>query len=436
MPWTPLHAALGEATAELDFALIERACGRAIRENTGLDWKQVLPLTAGRDDQSARQHQQVELAKDVAAMANSGGGMIVYGVAEVRSAGTSAADHIQPVGAVDETTFRAIRQVAGTLVYPPVTGLQLLPLGPAGHPDDGVLVLLVPDSAEAPHLVHPSNGRDWFGAPYRHGPDTEWMVERQLATAYAARETGRRRRAEGFDARFDTFTSTLPGDSHVRWVVAQAVPEIPLLRPRELQLPTANGIINRAWASPLASRFGPRDLTRDVPTRRGLQRFTRQGHRTITAASGAVARGRVEVHGDGTVIAAFTRDGAIPGEGRQLGQVPIDDIEATGLDFFALLWQLSQELNVTSDYTARLTVHPPTQIFRRPDPTLADHLQPWDEEHRVYGYAPVDGPVLTGEGLEVALTSWVDIVSDAVNQTGTASNLEVNQLLTSLRLAD
>lgn len=428
--------ALGEATAELDYALIERACIKAVRESATLDWKQELPLTAGRDEQRARQHQQQELAKDVAAMANTGGGMIVYGVAEVRSPGTSAADHIEPVGAVDETTFRAIRQVAGTLVYPPVAGLQLLPLSPADKPSDGVLVLLVPDSPEAPHLVHPSNGRDWFGAPYRHGPDTEWMVERQLASAYAAREAGRRRRTEDFDSRFDTFTSTLPGDSHVTWVVAQAVPDVPLPRPRELQLPTANGIINRAWSSPIVSSFGPRDLTNGAPTRRGLRRFTRQGQRNISAAPGAVARGHIEIHGDGTVIAAFTRDGAIPGEGRQFGQVPIDDIEATAMDFFALVWQTRQDLNVTSDYIARLAVLPQTQIFRRPDPVLAGHLQPWDEEHRVYGYAPVDGPILTGEGLAEALASWIDITSDAVNQTGAAGALDVNQILTELWLED
>jgi hypothetical protein len=74
------------------------------------------------------------------------------------------------------------------------------------------------------------------------------------------------------------------------------------------------------------------------------------------------------VHGDGAIAVVFTRDGAIPGEGHQSSQVPITDIESTVLDFLALLLGTRGTLKVAGDYTARLTVHPPTQIFRRPDP--------------------------------------------------------------------
>lgn len=433
-----MHVALGEVTSSLDFTLVQRACDMSVPESTNLDWKQKLPLTPDAVEQKAKQHQQQELAKDIAAMANSGGGMIVYGVAEDRSPGTSAADHIKPVGIVDESTLRSIRQVAGSLIYPPVTGLQLLPVSPAGLPTDGVLILIVPDSPEAPHLVHPSNPQSWFGAPYRHGPDTEWMVERQLATAFAARESGRRQRTDSFDSRFEAFTKTLPGDASTRWIVVQAVPDVPRPRPRDLTLLTANRIISRAWQSPLVSSFGPRDLTDSAQTRRGMQRFTRRGQRSLTGASGAVVRGLVEVHGDGTVIAAFTRDGAINGEGRQPGQVPIADIEATALDFFALLWQASQELSVTSDYAARLAIHPSTEIFRRSDSdsTALEHFRPWSEDDRVFGYAPIDGPIITGEGRDTALSSWIDLVTDAVNQAGAMCTLDVNQLITRLMLDD
>jgi hypothetical protein len=194
VPWTPLHASLGEPSGVLDFALIERACAESVVERTDLDWKRQLPLTAPKVEAKAKQAQQLELAKDIAAMANSGGGMVVYGVLEATAAGTSAAEAIVGVGVVDEGTTRDIRRVAGNLIYPPVVGLDLIPVAPEADPDGGVLVLLVPDSVDRPHLVHPSNGQDWFCAPYRHGPDTEWMVERQLAAAYAERDSGRRRR--------------------------------------------------------------------------------------------------------------------------------------------------------------------------------------------------------------------------------------------------
>ncbi len=431
MPWTPLHASLGEPTGVLDFALIERACAESVPERTDLDWKRQLPLTAPKTEAKAKQAQQVELAKDIAAMANSGGGMIVYGVEETRRAGTSAAEAVVGVGVIDEDTTRDIRRVAGNLIYPPVVGLDLIPLAPEDDPDGGVLVLLVPDSTDRPHLVHPSNGQDWFGAPYRHGPDTEWMVERQLAAAYSERESGRRRRIEEFDTRFNQFTDVLDQDQDLRWVVAFAVPDQPNTRPRALTQSKANAIIERAWTSPLAGRFGAADLTRDEQTRRGLRRYTRAGHRTIRSAGSAKARGRVEVHGDGTIAAAFTRDGALPGEAHQRTQVPIADIEATALDFLALLLSVRTTLGMSGDYTARLTVHPPTQIFRRSDSSMQGHFVPWDEQ-RVYGYRPVDGPIIGTAGRRELISSWVDVVADAVNQAGSACALDAAELDTAL----
>src|SRR5829696_6434541 len=67
-----------------------------ISERGDLDWKRDLPLTATKGDHAKRLTQQADLAMDVAVMANSGGGMIVYGVEESPVAGTSAADHVEP----------------------------------------------------------------------------------------------------------------------------------------------------------------------------------------------------------------------------------------------------------------------------------------------------------------------------------------------------
>jgi hypothetical protein len=406
-----------------------------VAERTDLDWKRQLPLTAPKVEAKAKQAQQLELAKDIAAMANSGGGMVVYGVQEATAAGTSAAEAIVGVGFVDEGTTRDIRRVAGNLIYPPVVGLDLIPVAPEADPEGGVLVLLVPDSVDRPHLVHPSNGQDWFGSPYRHGPDTEWMVERQLAAAYAERDSGRRRRIKEFDARFTEFTDSLDQSTDLRWVVAFAVPDQPNTRPRTLTQGKANDIIERGWASPLTTGFAAADLTRDMQTRRGLQRFTRSGHRTISVAGSAKARARVEVHGDGAVAVAFTRDGALPGEGHQRTQVPIVDIEATALDFLALLLAVRRSLGMSGDYTARLTVCPPTQIFRRSDSTVRGHFVPWDEQ-RVYGYRPVDGPIIGTAGRQELIASWVDIVTDAVNQGGSSCDLDAFEIGAALQVEE
>ncbi|KQS69832.1 helix-turn-helix domain-containing protein [Modestobacter sp. Leaf380] len=434
MPRTPLHAALGDVGTTLDFGLIERACENRVTERADLDWKQQLPLTATSEDKQKKVAQQAELAKDIAAMANSGGGMIVYGVAEARIEGTSAADHVVPAGPVDEGTSRSIRQVAGNLIYPPVTGLDLRPLAPADDPEQGVLILLVPDSPDAPHLVHPRNTDDWFGVPYRHGPDTEWMVERQIADAYRAREAGHRKRRENFNDRFDRFVASCGVAEGVNWIVAMAVPETPLHRPRDLRLDRANRIIERAWRWPVGQKMGPRLLTGNEVTRRGLQRYYRFGRQPVSQAGGATPRARVEVHGDGTVAMAFTRDGFFRGE-TQRGEVALADIEQTGLEFFALLWTARTALGVTGDYSARIAVEPSTQVFRRLDPHINEFL-PFDESHRVLGYAPVDGPVLVDGGRDQALTTWLDLVRDAVNQAGVTSSLDAEEIILQWQLAD
>jgi len=438
MPWTPLHAALGEAAALLDYALFERACEAHTPESTNLDWKQALPLN--RATETGKQEQELELAKDIAALANSGGGMIAYGVAQTGGReNPSRAKSIEPVGPLDELTLTNIRRVAGTLIYPPITGLGLFPVTAAPEEDKGILVLLVPDSPETPHLVHPRQGgrRDWFGAPFRDGPDTSWMVERQIAAAYVAREARRRQGQQDFDERFKSFVDSLPGGDST-WVAALAVPEVPLPRPRDLGFPAANGIFKRAWDNAqLVAPFGPRELTLAAPPRRGLQRFVRQGERTINGGGlDAVSRARVELHGDGSVAVAFTRDGAIPGEGRSRSQVPLDDFEAVARDLFALLWAARERLGVVSDYAARITVTPPTQIFRVPHPQVRGAYETWNEASRVYGYVPVTGPIIATEGFEGALRSWFDLVNDAINQTGYTWPLDAGDVLLAVQLDD
>jgi hypothetical protein len=296
--------------------------------------------------------------------------------------------------------------------------------------------MVVPDSSDRPHLVHPPRGQDWFASPYRHGPDTEWMDERQLARAYAERESGRRRRMADFDERFDAFCSVLDQATDLRWVVAMAVPDTPLPRPRDLTLSRANTIIEAAWRWPwVGQAVSAMELTRHVDTRRGLQRYVRDARRTLDAPTQPTLQGRVEVHGDGSVAIAFTRDGALGRDDVQRTQVPIDDIERTALEFFALLWETRTRLGVSGDYTTRVTVQPPTEIFRRLDPSGSGLYQRWDE-NRVHGYRPVDGPVLTNEGLELALGSWADMVGDAVNQAGARSSFDVGQLMAEVILAD
>ena len=73
--FTPLHRVLGLSPGPFDWALLQQAIAGGVREQADLDWKQSLYNTKSptwRD----------EAAKDITAMANSGGGWIVFGVSE------------------------------------------------------------------------------------------------------------------------------------------------------------------------------------------------------------------------------------------------------------------------------------------------------------------------------------------------------------------
>ena len=117
--------------------LIRKACAQAVKEQQDLEWKSALPLTVPADKAEGRDEQQDELAKDIAAMANTRGGMIVYGVAGKR--GTNATSKVDSVGRPDDVTIQNIRRVASNLIYPPVFGLEFRWLSATvGH--DTVLV--------------------------------------------------------------------------------------------------------------------------------------------------------------------------------------------------------------------------------------------------------------------------------------------------------
>lgn len=427
---TALHTVLGEDEPDLSFAMILRACEVGVEERSDLDWKAQLPLTAS--DPEGKQTQQAELAKDIAAMANSGGGLIVYGIREGADPNSSAAGDVEPVGQVSEAALQQIRQIAGSLIYPPVVGLQLLRLAPEENPAGGVLALRVPDSQAAPHLVHPARRQsEYFIAPWRDGPHTNRMVERQIASAYLLREQGARRRRQEFEDLWSSAVrvATKPGPAGTVappvWVIAVAAPDQPYPRPRNLTIDQADAVFASARSPKGLAPYGALDLVEAGPTRRGLRRYFRVGQRHLVNAAPCA---RVEVHTDGAITVAVTRDGAFPGESRLDQQVAIPDIEQVGLDLYALLSAWQKGTGHLTDYSARIGISRPTDQFRRADPTVGGRFAPFDEQHRVPDYQPVDGPILAASDSHTARLSCLDVIRDAVNQAGLETRLQVDHL--------
>ncbi|CAN5125070.1 hypothetical protein BH09ACT10_BH09ACT10_00560 [soil metagenome] len=131
-------------------------------------------------------------------MANSGGGVIVYGVRESQKAATGRTD----VCEFDENYERSLRSAAITAISPPVFGLSIHRLGTEAS---RAVVVEVPSSIDGLHLIYKN---EYFDAPVRNDSDTAWMKERQVEAMYRARFEERRHATEALDV---LFTETSAG---------------------------------------------------------------------------------------------------------------------------------------------------------------------------------------------------------------------------------
>lgn len=301
--------------------ILESAIEAGVAEIDDLDWKSELP--------PVKNLSQTDVPKDIAAMANSGGGMIIYGVKENQKAATGRKD----TGELTESHERAYRSVAITAISPPVFGLDIHQLGT----ETKAVAVTVPASVDGPHLIYRN---DYFGAPLRNDADTVWMKERQIEAMYRARFDERRRATEALDSLFAEAAEGRDTDDRA-WFVAAAHPRIPsvLLRPTRDE---AREIFDRARNVTLtySNRNGvhPLENVEYSNPRPGLRRWTAPN--TATSDSANWKEAWASVHHDGSVTLATSVGGHRSGpkgdylEGWQLeGRA----VEAAIADFTALI---------------------------------------------------------------------------------------------------
>lgn len=173
--FTPIHRALGLEPGNLTLELIEKAIEAGLEETADFDMKRVVPdLKADKSKQ--------EVAKDIAAMANSGGGWIIYGVGE---GATGIAGSIHPCE-WEAKEEQQMLTIAYTKIDPPVIGLDFNKISCGENPDEKYLVLMhIPDSADAPHFARAEKNN--FSAPRRNGPHTKPMTYRDIERGFRER---------------------------------------------------------------------------------------------------------------------------------------------------------------------------------------------------------------------------------------------------------
>lgn len=320
MTFTPLHRSLGLPPSSLTDKILDAAVAAGVAETDDLDWKSELPPVKGLA--------QTDVPKDIAAMANSGGGMIVYGVEEDQKAATGRKD----MGDFIEGHERAFRSAAITAITPPVFGLEIYRLGT----NPCAVAVMVPASVDGPHLIYKN---DYFGAPIRNNADTVWMKERQIEAMYRARFDERRRSSEAVDSLYAE-AATGCDSANRAWLIAVAHPRIPgaLTRPAREE---AQEIFTEAAAITLtySNRNGvhPLENVDHANPRPGLRRWIAPN--TATSELSRWREAWAAVHHDGSVTLAAAVGGhrKSADDNFEGWEVEARGIEAAVADFAALV---------------------------------------------------------------------------------------------------
>jgi len=150
-----------ESHSAWDEKRIREVVSNAVKENLTLEYKAAASLK--REPKAI-----FDLTKDVSAMANSAGGVIIYGIGEVK-----ATKQLQ-LDPVDWTAFTKewIEQIASQ-ISPRISGLKIHPVQIGVSPDHGVYVLEVPQGTTA----HQATDRRYYR---RHNFEAVPMYDHEI----------------------------------------------------------------------------------------------------------------------------------------------------------------------------------------------------------------------------------------------------------------
>ena len=213
---------------------VERLIDQHATESRTLEFKRELNLATAA--------QRVECMKDLTAMGNSGGGLVVFGVAEsARADGVGVAADIVPIE--NRGLVPRLHDALRDSVFPPL----LIELHEVDVDDGFVLVAEVFASPLGPYMVEAGQHRYYTRAGTSNAP----MTEQQVRDAYALAE----RRAS---RREDVWTSHgMPlRVEHGPWLSVSLVPHEPLLSRFRSAEVTAEDVRVPESLRPIANREG------------------------------------------------------------------------------------------------------------------------------------------------------------------------------------
>jgi hypothetical protein len=181
-----------------------------VPESFDLDYKREL---YAKDDKG-----RDALANDVAALANTAGGILILGIVEDRQTSEAAAALGVPLSDAEE---RRMRQIIGSRVVPLPDFDVITVKQEQGH---GFYVITVNRSVLAPHAVIVDSGLKY---PRRNGSTTRHLSEPEVADAYRERFVAARRQSDRAEQVEQEGLRRLNAGDRACWVVVSLVPDFP-----------------------------------------------------------------------------------------------------------------------------------------------------------------------------------------------------------------
>lgn len=424
--FTPIHRALGLEPGNLTLELIEKAIEAGLEETADFDMKRVVPdLKADKSKQ--------EVAKDIAAMANSGGGWIIYGVGE---GATGIAGSIHPCE-WEAKEEQQMLTIAYTKIDPPVIGLDFNKISCGENPDEKYLVLMhIPDSADAPHFARAEKNN--FSAPRRNGPHTNPMTYRDIERGFRERFQRGAEQEKTLQDYFEQAAEALNPEQGVFLAIA-AVPVTTKISAGSVDRGTAIQHTNPwAYSYFMTSFLGNYPKDPKVSTNglfmwgggdivKGMRRWV------LRNSAHATAKYTKHLHDDGTLTGGYclrkvrgmqsTSEQHLAGEINHCNSI---DVEKALIDFFSLLREHAQERRTSGGFHIRvgLVGNANSPIVLRTHDRFTWDLMSESEPEPIKRFQPVSTFIDPLAPIEDILPPLRTLALDIVNQGG-IQNLQV-----------
>jgi hypothetical protein len=262
-----------------------------------------------------------EFSKDVAALANLRGGLLLAGMDEKK--GVAASPSRIPASVNTEAEEQRLRTALHNYQAPLAEcRFVWVPAKPDGY----YLAVVIPPSRRMPHaVITPGDSQHSLRFPVRHGRDTIWLTESEVAERYRRRldaQQDERARMEQVVADGRTALEAADGV----WLYVAAVPELRAVGRLDRQ--TAQRVEDwyqqaRMYA-PLGSQLMANDRGIAAPERMTFTGYNRSDPRSDELA---ISGGYVELYVDGSAFAAapIGLNTDADGAGREVGEFTVVD---------------------------------------------------------------------------------------------------------------